>query len=576
MKTKTITAFLCTTLIFAACASAPENEEIQPSVTQASETETSETGEHSLPEPEIQAPQAEEPSLSPAVPDEIPSAPAALPEGNDEGEKVEDEEGFFMNENPYDEIEDAFKTTPHVSPFTEPEKTEPAAPAEDEKIETPQPAAQEQEPDHTDVFSEYPHISPFTREEPSEGSQKQDNAENPESPENGEMNPLEQEQENAGRAQEDSNDTILTEPEKDDAGAVPAEGNPDEEGSPEENDDEAAGEYTEEIVPSRKITIEKNQYLDIEYPGTGWVYLGETDEKMLFAYFGRKLNSSANVTDFSLKARQEGTALLNFYKLDRLTGEYIEDYLEVTVTGTSAAGEHVKAPSYAQAVPPRPKHVRKSPAVLTDENTVVESDKVDIDPYGTEETRAYNRHTVPKTAEVSEKKENKKESKKSPSSAPAPKKEEAETKNEDDSGVVTVIQNTNSKPQAKTPVKKATEDSVVKAPEAEQKKSQDSKLEDTANSDASDILELAKKAYSKKKYKDALDYLDSFFKKAVNRLDEGLYLQAQIYESPSSVKNIKKAMDTYEAIVNKYPDSSLWAAAYERMTYLKRFYFSIR
>ena len=43
------------------------------------------------------------------------------------------------------------------------------------------------------------------------------------------------------------------------------------------------------IKPSRSMTIKKNQYIDITYPGTGWIYLGQKDNKKDFTFFGRKL-----------------------------------------------------------------------------------------------------------------------------------------------------------------------------------------------------------------------------------------------------------------------------------------------
>ena len=114
-------------------------------------------------------------------------------------------------------------------------------------------------------------------------------------------------------------------------------------------------------VPSRSVTVKKNQYLDIVYPGSGWVYLGEADGTRLFTYFGRKLGTSD--TTFTLRSRASGETLLHFYKTDALTGSYIDDYLSVTVENTPAtSNEHVKAPDYASIVPPKPSRTRASSA----------------------------------------------------------------------------------------------------------------------------------------------------------------------------------------------------------------------
>ena len=56
---------------------------------------------------------------------------------------------------------------------------------------------------------------------------------------------------------------------------------------------EAIEEEPEEIIiePSRKVSIKTGEYLDIEYPGKGWVYLGAVDLSKNLNYFGRKLST---------------------------------------------------------------------------------------------------------------------------------------------------------------------------------------------------------------------------------------------------------------------------------------------
>ena len=90
------------------------------------------------------------------------------------------------------------------------------------------------------------------------------------------------------------------------------------------------------------------------------------------------------------------------------------------------------------------------------------------------------------------------------------------------------------------------------------------------------ILELANKCFSEGKYKETLAHLDDFFEKATTRIDEGLFLKGRTLETPSEVRNIKEALDTYETIVNQYPQSIDWEKAKERVIYLKKFYFNIR
>ena len=474
-----------------------------------------------LPE-EVEVFDLEEPEEETAK-EELETKETVIPEQKEQEEAVQDEEGFFMS--------DPFETSVHIKPFDE----DSALPEEKEKTEEPDSA--ENENKEVQVNQEN------TLDEDSgleESSGKEIIEEN-----NPETDVTETEQ------------TYIEAPEQEEPSE--SEGESDTEVQEEPEEDLYPDFVKDEAVPSRSTTIKKNQYLDIKYPGTGWVYLGENEGTSLFAYFGRRLNTGGKETLFTLRARKEGKALLSFYKLDRLTGGYIEDWLE----GSSAKEEHVEAPSYAEAVPPRPSRKITLAPEEAQENAVVESSKIEIEPYGTEETKAINRRVPPAPAKKEEAK-------------PAAQKETSKSRStEEDSGVVTVIQNTASqkdnaaKPGEKKEAKQKTENNLP-APAKQEIK------EDTSSLTGDSILELAKKAYNDKKYEESLSYLEEFFKKSSARTDEGLFLQAKLYESSSQVRNIKKALDSYETIVNNYPESRHWNESYERMTYLKRFYFSIR
>src|SRR5574344_125230 len=86
------------------------------------------------------------------------------------------------------------------------------------------------------------------------------------------------------------------------------------------------------IIPSRSVDLLTNQYLDIDYPGTGWVYLEETDGSSVMKYYGRQMCTGN--TSFTLRSLKPGSTILHFYKTDILTGEFIDDYLSVTVSDT--------------------------------------------------------------------------------------------------------------------------------------------------------------------------------------------------------------------------------------------------
>ncbi|MBE6354113.1 hypothetical protein [Treponema sp.] len=317
---------------------------------------------------------------------------------------------------------------------------------------------------------------------------------------------------------------------------------------------ETESEDEEEIsipVPSRSVTIKKNQYLEIKYPGSGWVYLGETDDTSMMRYFGRKRNSGN--TSFTLRARDEGTTLLHFYKNDALTDEFIDDYLEVTVSGTDNKESRVTAPDYETAVPPAPKNRKHNSHNTVSENPeiseTVESSSIDITPYGPDETgnKTENTKTASDTSVRNERK--------------------------NDSNIATVIQNTDSTDSAVS-TKKSSRTEASEKPDSTSAESKNEIITDGLSAD--ELLEKAQAAFDNGEYEKTLNYLDAFFDKSTEKIDSGLFLQAQTYESNSSVRNLKNALETYETIVRDYPQSINWTKAYERMTYLKRFYFNIR
>ncbi len=89
------------------------------------------------------------------------------------------------------------------------------------------------------------------------------------------------------------------------------------------------------------------------------------------------------------------------------------------------------------------------------------------------------------------------------------------------------------------------------------------------------LLDLAQVAYEEKRYADSLALLDEFSITAVSDIDRALYLYGQNYEANSDQRNIKRAYDSYQRLVEFYPQSSYWEDAAKRRTYLERFYFTI-
>lgn len=293
------------------------------------------------------------------------------------------------------------------------------------------------------------------------------------------------------------------------------------------------------IKPSRSMTIKKNQYIDITYPGTGWIYLGQKDNKKNFTFFGRKLGGKD--TSFTLRAKNPGTYLLHFYKNDPLTNSYIDDYLEVIVENKETSStEHILAPNYATIVPP----------------------KVTI----TAETRKENKkQNINKTVDENKNKQQKTQEEQTQNVA---------SKKPIDSSVKTVIQTQDEENTNEISETSNTQNIIETKQEENNTQKQPNQNLDKLKE--SELLALAKKQFANKEHSNALYTLEKFFEKAVSKIDEGLFLQGQILESKSDVQNIKGAIDSYELIVKSYPASAYWTQANKRTIFLKRFYINIR
>ena len=278
-----------------------------------------------------------------------------------------------------------------------------------------------------------------------------------------------------------------------------------------EAEQEKISEPQEDIKPSRSMEVKKNQYLDVTYPGSSWLYLGEVDDTGLVRYAGR--TSGDGDTIFSLRVAEEGKGILHFYKNDPLTGENIDDYLEITVSGTSTNPIHVEAPLYMD--------YKAGENVHSAQSDVISHESEVKDTYTTSSDKTES-----------------------------------------------LVQDRESDSKSSSLIQTADNTSTYEGTPAAQKEVQ--KLS------ADELLSQAENFYAQKDFENALKYLTAFFDKAVTKLDHGYFLKGEILESNSSVRDIKKAMEAYQKIINDYPQSILWQRASEKVTYLKRFYFNIR
>lgn len=287
-------------------------------------------------------------------------------------------------------------------------------------------------------------------------------------------------------------------------------------------------EKAKPAVPSRTVSINNNQYLDINYPGTGWIYLGEVDRKNLLVFYGRKITDGN--TTFTLQSRKSGTAVLHFYKNDALSGKYIDDYVEVTVDANSATDNtHAVSPEYASVVPPKP----QKPLPPVEQSQEKEP----------EVTQAENTKTF------------------------APAQEQKQKPSDPELNIQTIIQNTGDK-------ENKTQEEVLPQTEITEKQS-DEQSKVTVEL-TGDLLEKARKELQDKHYENAFALIKAYLSSASDRIDEALFIEAQILEASSPVQNIKEAIKDYDTIIKNWPASRYWKKSNERSIYLKRFYIDIR
>lgn len=288
-----------------------------------------------------------------------------------------------------------------------------------------------------------------------------------------------------------------------------------------------------EIIPSRSVSMKNYQYLDIVYPGNGWIYLGESDNSKNFIFYGRKLGGKD--TSFTLRSKNPGRFILHFYKNDALTGNFIDDYLEVIVDDEkSSSNEHILCPMYKEIVPPK-----------------YEKNQVKDENLQKEELLQENQNTT----------------------EASPQEKTQTEKEEQDIQGKTVIQNASSLQDENSLEKTVSPENSLKSENPQNPL--ETQKDEIESLPVELLLDKAQELYEQKNYEEAKKVLDKFMLSSVSKIDEALFLQGKILEAKSPVQNIKGAVDSYDLIVKRYPKSKFWTQANKRSIYLKRFYINI-
>lgn len=305
---------------------------------------------------------------------------------------------------------------------------------------------------------------------------------------------------------------------------------------------ENENQLTEQIIPSRKISLKKGEYLDVVYPGNGWIFMGLTDGSKDLSYFGRKLGTGQ--TKFTLQAKKSGTKIIHFYKEDNLTQQILDDYIEVEVLNENGSSKnHILAPEYKLPLTAKAKEIieksQKSDAREIEENVV--------------ESEVANENQITTTPQTKVTSENK---------------------------ITTTQKKTNVGNQiTTTQTQSASENKITTTPDitpAPTTETTETTTDVTQTADPLVLLKEAQVLYNEKEYSEAKKRLDRFFDVAESKVDEGLYLKGQILEAKSKIQDIKGAIEAYTTLTKNYPASKYWDDASKRIIYLKRFYLEVR
>lgn len=502
MKTKARTFLFLFTSVFSlyilnSCASSPKNEENLTQEEQISDKKTEEIPENSSENKEIsQNPAANEEisekSLEENLQDSENTQNKSENDKNQLSEKIDEDELLSESENETEETHEDF-VEPEVkdSPLEEEIKS-----STDEQNPEPSGTEENKAQDIPEKNEDEPELQQKAVE-----NEKNSEEENPQTDENLELN--ENSMENQENLSQDEQ-----KPENKNELSEEIQEEPAEKAEQAENDSQKA--------PSRSMTAKNNQYVDIIYPGRGWIFMGEDEGKdQILRYFGRKLGTEN--TTFTLRTTKSGETVLHFYKNDVLKGEYIDDYLEIKVLEESAKpNERAKAPSYEESVPQKPVRLEK---------------------------KAEGNGETQKTDEIKNTEEKTSDNEQKLSSQDETNLKQNELSNDVSNNVSKEV----SKPEQKKSLK----------------------------IDTKNLLEQAKRDFEEKSYAQALSEVQQYLDTQNTRIDEALFLQGQILEADSEVKNIKSAIDSYNSLIKNYPASTFWQKANRRKIYLNRYYVNI-
>lgn len=272
---------------------------------------------------------------------------------------------------------------------------------------------------------------------------------------------------------------------------------------------------TPRVAISRQVSVSKGSLLDVWYPGTGWVYLGETLAQGGVPYDTRKIDGPDTV--FTFRAVQPGRYILEFSRYDVIADEFLSDALSVTVTeSTSPRRERVRAPDWKSLLGASDSHSSTEGTVQALQGVIPSS--------ATAVTKVPDAQSLVPSTGISDE----------PAlSAGKPK--------------IGSVEGTIASALASSSIQHSPHDSATLLREAG---------DTLASGDVPRALAL----------------LDAFFASAVVQLDEGWFLRGKAFEANGPSRDVRKAIEAYKTILEAWPESERWKESDARVRYLTQFY----
>ena len=280
---------------------------------------------------------------------------------------------------------------------------------------------------------------------------------------------------------------------------------------------EPAPVIEEDIAFSRIVRITVGQILEIPFRGTGWVFLGELDNRPGLPYDSRRLDSAAGSVigqSFIFRAETAGTYTLRFFRQDFIQDYVINDHVQVIVE------EAANIPATGSAFFP------------ADRDRVIAEPR--WPPLPGEQWLPPSLPLAPDAALVTE------------GAAALP-------------------------PLAPEPAFGA-EDLAGEAMAALPAIPPPLPLADSP----ADYVRRARAEFDAGRVAPALAILDEMRLRFPAGSDEAWLLYAQLFEANSPSRDIQQSLEFYRRLVSEYPHSNLVAEALRRIAHLERFFFNIR